>query len=100
MGYSTTPNIAKIIAAKNAKVLKPPEEDKPKCNCPKTKECPLDKKCLSEKLIYQATVTVPNLETQTYIGQCSTSFKARLGVHNQTFRDPEVSQTTLSNHIH
>ena len=55
---------------------------------------------MTEKLVYQATVSEPNSAPQTYIGQSSTNFKARLGVHNQTFRDPEVSQTSLSNYIH
>ena len=42
----------------------------------------------------------PNAETKTYIGLCSTDFKARLGQHKQTFKDPEKSQTSLSHHIH
>ena len=100
VSYSTTPNVAQIIAAKNAKILKPPEPETRKCNCPRNKECPLDKKCLTEGLIYQATVTEPNAEPRTYIGLCSTDFKARLGVHRQSFRDPEVNQTSLSNHVH
>ena len=77
VSYSTTPNVAQIIAAKNKNILKPPETEKRKCSCPKTKVCPLDNKCLSEEIIYQATVSSQNSEPKTYIGQCSTDFKAR-----------------------
>ena len=74
--------MAQTIAAKNAKILREEEESKRECNCPKTKTCPLNKKCLVENLIYQATVTTPE-ESKTYIGLTSTNFKARLGVHTQ-----------------
>ena len=39
-------------------------------------------------------------QVTNYVGLTSTDFKARLGVHTQTFKDPEVSQTSLSKHIH
>ena len=102
VGYSTTPNIAQIISAKNSKLLNPPEPEKRNCSCPKTKECPLDKKCLSEGIIYQATVTEPTAEPRTYIGLCSTDFKKRLGVHRDAFKNPDKLsiQTSLSKHIH
>ena len=102
VGYSTTPNIAQIISAKNSKILKPPEPEKRKCSCPKTKECPLDKMCLSDGIIYQATVKEPTAEPRTYVGLCSTEFKKRLGVHRDSFRNPHKLniQTSLSKHIH
>ena len=100
VSYSTTPNVAQIIAAKNSKILKPPETEKRKCNCPRNKVCPLEGKCLSEEIIYQATVTHPSTEPKTYIGLCSTDFKARLGVHTQSFKDPLINQTSLSQYVH
>ena len=99
VSYSTTPNMAKIIAGQNAKVLREKENQKKECNCTKNKTCPLDKKCQTKNLIYQATVKKPNNEKSFYIGLTSTDFKKRLGVHHQSFRDPEVNQTSLSKHI-
>ena len=99
VAYSTTPNMAQIIAGKNASVLKGKEDPKRECSCPKGKTCPLDKKCLSENIIYQATVTQPNNETKTYVGLTSTDFKQKLGVHRQNFKDLTTSQTSLSKHI-
>ena len=88
-----------IIAGKNAMVLKQTEKETKKCSCPKTKECPLDKKCLESSIIYQATVTQPNEEAKTYIGLTSTDFKARLGNHKQSFINPDSNQTSLSKYI-
>ena len=44
-------------------------------------------------------VKKPNNEKSFYIGLTSTDFKKRLGVHHQSFRDPEVNQTSLSKQI-
>jgi hypothetical protein len=99
VSYSTTPNMEKIISGKNAKVLNTAEDEARKCNCPKNKECPLDKKCLESCIVYQATVTQPNQEPKTYIGLTSTDFKARLGNHKQSFSNPDVNQTSLSKYV-
>ena len=70
------------------------------CSCPSTKTCPLDKKCLSKNIIYEASVTQNNQQkVNKYTGQCSTDFKARLGTHTQTFNDETVTQTSLSKFI-
>ena len=44
----------------------------------------------------------PEAEPKTYIGLCSTDFKARLGVHRDSFKNPHKTniQTSLSKHIH
>ena len=97
VSYSTTPNMAQIILGVNGKLLAPREENEKTCSCPKNKkmDCPLDQKCLSKNIVYQATVSVPNKEPSTYIGQTSVTFKARLAVHKQTFKDQNTSQTAL-----
>ena len=102
ISYSTTPNMAQIISGKNQKIMGK-KNDVKTCSCPKNKKahCPLDQKCISENIIYQATVSEPNKETKTYIGQTSCTFKARLAVHKQTFEDENKNgQTALSNYIH
>ena len=99
VSYSTTPNMEKIISGKNAKILNTTEKETRKCNCPGTKKCPLDKKCLESCIVYQATVTAPSQDPKTYIGLTSTDFKARLGNHKQSFVNPDVNQTSLSKHV-
>ena len=56
----------------------------------------MDKKCLSEGIIYQATVTEPTAEPRTYIGLCSTDFKKRLGVHRDAFKNPDKLSIQIS----
>lgn len=88
-----------IISGRNAKILASPEIEERVCSCPRNAVCPLDGKCLTKNLIYCATVTEEDQSTRTYTGLTSTTFKARLGVHHQSFRDKEVNQTSLSKHI-
>ena len=56
------------------------------CNCPRGKECPLGGECCSRNMIYKATVNVLGRGQFFYIGQTSTTFKARLGNHMSDFR--------------
>lgn len=99
VGYSCTPNIASMISKRNKKLLAPSKPDERLCSCTTGKICPLQGKCLSKDIIYQATVTQENQTTNTYTGLCSTEFKKRLAVHTQTFKDLTVSQTSLSHFI-
>ena len=88
-----------IISTKNSKILRKDEPITKQCSCPKNKECPLNSKCLTKNLVYQATVELENHEPKTYIGQASTDFKSRLATHKHSFKNPEVNQTSLSKHV-
>ena len=88
------------ISRKNARVLNTVQENETKlCNWPKNRECPLEKKCLSKNIIYQGTATLPSQEAKTYIGLTSTDVQERLANHKQSFRNPEVNQTSLNKYI-
>ena len=91
--------MATIISSKNGKILAVPQTEKRECNCTKNNPCPLDGKCLTENLIYQATVTQADQTTNCYIGLTSTTFKARLGTHKNSFKDEDVNQTSLSKFV-
>ena len=100
LSYRCTPNIGSVISTRNARLLAdPPAPEEKTCSCPKNKECPLDKKCLSKNIVYKATITQENQKTETYTGLTSTTFKARLGTHKTSFKNPEANQTSLSRHI-
>ena len=36
----------------------------------------------------------------SYVGLCSTNFKARFGVHRQSFKNQSINQTSLSKFVH
>ena len=102
VSYRTTPNMAKAISANNAKILKQLEEKSEvrTCNCPKNSTCPLNGQCLTENLIYQATVTENDGLKNTYIGLTSSSFKTRLGNHNKSFtHERYCHETSLSSYL-
>ena len=104
MSYKTTPNLKRIIAAHNAKILREKEVDinQKLCNCRKGKVCPLGGKCLIENMIYQATVTPTNPpdEPKTYIGLTANTFKQRLANHTKSCKYEKYrKETTLSEYI-
>ena len=71
------------------------------CNCKHRVECPLDNKCLTDCLVYQATVTQPSEAKQDiYIGLSADKFKLRLANHKKSFKHESYQyETTLSQHI-
>ena len=112
LSYSCLPNIKSQIDNHNKRQLKKPvkepdeehteeeekKEEKRTCTCRKKKECPLDGECLKSDIVYQATVTEKRKKKEdkisTYIGLTSTTFKARLANHKQSFKNPKLRNAT------
>ena len=55
--------------------------------------------CLSESIIYKATVSVPGRKDMYYYGLCDTDFKTRLNNHNSSFRHRHLVKTSLARHV-
>lgn len=102
MSYSCMPNVRSIINNHNQQTMKPTE---PKtnylmndCKCKKS-PCPLNNKCETKSIVYQATVTTDN-RIEKYIGLCETSFKARYANHISSFKHrSKRTSTALSEFI-
>ena len=61
--------------------------------------CPLDGKCLSECIVYEATV-LSTKQTKVYFGTAEGSFKSRYSNHTKSFRLRGYEhETELSNRI-
>jgi hypothetical protein len=87
VSYRTTPNLKKIISSHNTKILQKSEKQAEiSCNCVQKEKCPLNGECLTDNLIYQASVVTaqPNPETHTYIGLTANQFKSRLGNYKKS----------------
>ena len=87
ISYSCLPNIKSIINARNRIVLYPsPAIGRRTCNCINTSQCPLQQRCLSNNILYQANITPlgENLETKVYYGICETT-KLRYANHKKSF---------------
>ena len=96
------PNIANIIKAHNQKTLSQPTESNQtrSCNCRKPEMCPLDGQCLTDNLVYQATVKADNRPEKYYIGMTENTFKTRFNGHKVSFKQKSHrNDTTLSNFI-
>ena len=100
------PNIASKIASHNKKLLnreKVSDTEEPAsktCNCRKKFECPLDGNCLTDSVIYKATVSDEQGGCETYIGLTEGTFKDRYTAHKSSFKlASKATSTTLSGHI-
>ena len=104
VSYRCMPNMKQTIAKHNSRTVNqsivpvPP----PGCNCqggPAT--CPLNGACLTDELVYKATVTRTDTnEIETYTGLTGGTFKIRYNKHMSDFRNPTYERsTTLSKHI-
>ena len=102
LSYSCMGNVGNIIKSHNKKVLQessPQDEAIRKCNCRKTSECPLDGKCLTANVIYEATVSTAN-EEKVYVGSTGRTFKDRFNGHKHSLRHKDSTQhTELSKYV-
>ena len=77
-------NIKSVINNHNMKVYHETEES---CNCRNKNNCPLDGKCLTPNIIYEAQITSNqlNYKQKVYIGTTETHFKHRSNNHTKSF---------------
>ena len=69
-----------------------PQETKRSCNCQKL-PCPLGGNCLSQDIIYEATITTAS-QVYNYIGLTVDTFKKRYQGHLSTFNNPKYRTST------
>ena len=97
---SYLPNIKSTINAQNRKILYPsPTTGRRTCNCISILQCPLQQKCFSNNILYQANITPigKNSETKVYYGIYQTTFKVIYTNHRKLFNHRNCkSDTELS----
>jgi hypothetical protein len=103
VGYSCTRNMKSIIDSHNKKILRknnqPARTNNKECNCRNPSACPMNGKCLTSSIIYQATVETAN-KKESYIGSTAGEFKTRFNNHTSSFRHSNKrSSTELSKYI-
>ncbi|KAJ8021191.1 hypothetical protein HOLleu_38317 [Holothuria leucospilota] len=97
-------NMDQIISAHNKYILtkqnlQPATQNN--CNCRTQSQCPLQGNCLTNNIVYQATVTRhDNHKEETYIGLTENTFKTRYNAHKSSFKHKDKrNATALSEHI-
>ena len=100
ISYSCTRNVKSIISGHNKQILRPKPQPK-ECNCRDKNTCPLENKCLTPKIIYQADVTNDTDDTyKYYLGLAETSFKDRYRNYISSFNNEQnKTKTELSNYV-
>ena len=86
----------RIINSHNLKIMKEksPEQHHEPCNCEMgINTCPLEGKCQTSAVVYQATVSTGDGEIKTYTGCTAGTFKKRYYGHVADMRDREMSKT-------
>ena len=97
------PNVKSIITKHNKTVLDPPTSNSERtCNCINSKKCHLQQKCLTNNIMYKATITSnqDNYHHKIYYGITGTKFKQRYANHIKFFRhEKHQSDTELWNEL-
>ena len=103
ISYSCSPNVKALISSHNKKLLNKPTTSTTLCNCRNKTNCPVNNKCLTKNIIYEAKITPANGNPMTYIGSTRRSFKIRFNEHKNTFpktNKPKPLQCTqLANYL-
>ena len=97
------PEVKQIISNHNKTILikeSNTESTTNNCSCRVKETCPVDKKCQTSSLIYQATVIHDSNKGETYVGLTDNTFKSQYHGHTNSFRNKKYrNATALSNHI-
>ena len=103
ISYRCMPNMGQVINKHISKISKQNEAPPPirNCNCQRGPlTCPVDGACLTRGVVYQATVTREDDQSQeTYTGLTSRSFKERWDEHKADMRHINREGTGLSEYV-
>ena len=90
-----------IINMHDKKIINPPKDNIARtCNCIRKHQCPLNEKCLTNNVLYQASITTneENPKTKIYYGVSETAFKLRYTNHKKTLNNVKYrTDAELSN---
>ena len=89
----------KISAHNKSSLVNNSQSHEKSCNCRDKHSCPLSGNCLTQNVVYQATVESA-MGKETYIGLTANQFKTRFRNHTASFRNENKRNATeLSKHI-
>ena len=96
ISYCCLNSIKSEIAGHNKTILSNNKEDKDNrlCNCRRKDECPLNGRCLTSNVVYQADISTKEGDHGTYIGTTGNSFKERHRGHKSSFKYSTKRNTT------
>ena len=100
VSYRCMKNMSKIIKGHNKKVTLKPRDQRPKCNCRKKAECPVEGNCQVNNVIYKCDLTRRPLPKKVYLGLAEGEWKSRFYNHKLLFKHKRYpNKTTLSSYM-
>ena len=82
-----------VLSSYNRKILAENEKQY-ECNCKNKDECPLDKNCLTLRVIYDTDAIILNTSRKICIGLSDTPFKESYSNHKHDFRNRRYKKST------
>ena len=86
-------NISSTISSHNWRIFKSPNNEHG-CNCRDRNSYPLNNKCLTPKVVYQADVSASTRVEKTYFGLSEATFKERYRNHVYDFKHRKCETST------
>ena len=94
VSYKSIGNVASILSAHNRNILYPKKSEFG-CNCTSKTDFPLDSKCLTPNIVYQADIrNDSNDEKKFYLGVSETHFKEGFRNHKKEFTHKKYRNST------
>ena len=88
-------NVSQIIKKHNKRVTKTNERSIAPCNCRDRNNCPMNRNCRVENVVYKCVVSATeNSEVQVYIGIAEGDWKQRYYNHTLSFRNQKRKNNT------
>ena len=94
VSYSSMGNVASALSSQNKNILYPKKSEFG-CNCTSKTDFPLDSKCLTPNIVYQADIrNDSNDEKKFYLGVSETPFKEGFRNHKKEFTHKKYWNST------
>jgi hypothetical protein len=97
---------ATVITKHNAHIIRNSQSqnmETDNCNCDNKNTCPLPKQCMTNNIIYKATVSTVTTnntnDTKHYIRMTATTFKERYANHTSSFRHKKDSNKYFETYL-
>ena len=99
VSYSCMPNMRTVISGHKKHILSNGEDEVKPCNCRDKRNCPLQGRCRTPAVVYEATITTPEA-VKTYKGSTEPEFKQRFGKHTSDMKHAKQRKnTTLADYV-
>ena len=100
VSYCCTKNVRNIIKSHNKKLINSSNHHAQQCNCRTKEDCPLERKCRTEIIIYKCIISTSGHLDKVYLGNAEGDFKKIYYNHITSFKnETQINKTTLEKYV-